>query len=119
MMDITAKKNLNAEELLNSISGLQFQFDKLKTETGLLSGAIQLQVANEAPLAARLVQPNVLADKSIGSEIKPKNEEQKQYKDVLEEKDKSDQASALSPQMEKGNSIKCTWFIPTISAPTP
>ena len=40
MMDITANKKLNAEERLNSISGLQIQFDKLKKETGLLSGAI-------------------------------------------------------------------------------
>ena len=40
MMDITANMKLNAEERLNSISGLQIQFDKLKKETGLLSGAI-------------------------------------------------------------------------------
>ena len=33
MMDITANKKLNAEERLNSISGLQIQFDKLKKET--------------------------------------------------------------------------------------
>ena len=62
MIDITANKKLNAEERLNSISGLQIQFDKLKKETGLLCGAIQPQVAHEAPLAARPVQPNVLAD---------------------------------------------------------
>ena len=67
MMDITANKKLNAEKRLNSISGLQIQFDKLKTETGLLSGEIQPQIAHEAPLAARPVQPNVLADKGIGS----------------------------------------------------
>ena len=40
MMDITANKKLNAVERLNSISRLQIQFDKLKKETGLLSGAI-------------------------------------------------------------------------------
>ena len=102
MMDITANKTLNAEERLNSISGLQIQFDKLKKETGLLSGAIQPQLAHEAPLAARPVQPNVLADKGIGSEIEPDKEEQeKQYEDVLDEKNKSDQSSALSPQMAK------------------
>ena len=40
MMDITPNKTFNAEKRLNSISGLQIQFDKLKKETGLLSGAI-------------------------------------------------------------------------------
>ena len=40
MMDITLNKKLNAEKRLNSISGLQIQFDKLTKETGLLSGAI-------------------------------------------------------------------------------
>ena len=101
-MDITAYKKLNAEERLNLMFGLQIQFDKLKKETGLLSGAIQPQVAHEAPLAARLVQPNVLADKEIGSEIEPEKEEQeKQYEDVLDKKDKSDQASALLPQMAR------------------
>ena len=65
MMDITAHKKLNAEEGLNSICGMQIQFDKLKKETGLITGAIQPQVAHEAPLAARPVQPNVLADKGI------------------------------------------------------
>ena len=53
MRDITANKKLNAAKCLNSISGLQIQFDKLKKDTGLLSGAIQPQVAHEAPLAAR------------------------------------------------------------------
>ena len=66
MMNITATKKLNAEERLNSISGLQIQFDKLKKETGLLSGAIQHLVAHEAPLAAWPVQPIVLADIGIG-----------------------------------------------------
>ena len=102
MMDITTNKKLNAEERLNSISGLQVQFDKLKKETGLLSGAIQPQIAHEAPLAARPVQPKILADKGIGSEIEPETEEQEeQYEDVLENKDKSDLASALSPQMAR------------------
>ena len=56
MIDRTANKKLNEKEQLNSISGLQIQFDKLKKETGLLSGAIQHQVAHEAPLAAWIVQ---------------------------------------------------------------
>ena len=81
---------------------MQIQFNKLKKETGLLSGAIQPQVAQEALLAARPVQPKILADKGIGSEIEPDKEEQKeQYENVLEEKDKSDQASALSFQMAR------------------
>ena len=62
MKDITANKILTAEVRLNSISGLQIQFDKLKKETGLLSGAIPFQVALEAPPAARPVQPKVVAD---------------------------------------------------------
>ena len=76
MMDITANNKLNAEERLNSISGLQIQFDKLKKETGLLSGAIQPQVALEAPQAARPVQPKDLADKGIGPEIESEKDEQ-------------------------------------------
>ena len=48
------------------------------------------------------MQPNVLADKGIGSEIEPEKEElEEQYEDVLEEKNKSDQARALSPQMAR------------------
>ena len=90
-MDITANKKLNAEEQLNSTSGLQIQFDKLKKVTGLLSGAIQPQVAHEAPLAARPMQTKVLADKVIGSEIEhDKEEQEEQYEDVLEEKINSD-----------------------------
>ena len=102
MTDITANKNLNAEERLNLIYGLQIQFDKLKKETELLSGAIQPQLAHEAPLVVWPVQDNVLADKGIGPEIEPEKEEQEeQYEDVLEEKDKSGEASALSPQMAR------------------
>ena len=95
MRDITDNKKLTAEEQLKSISGLQIQFDKLKKETGLLSGTMPPQVAFEALPAARPVQPKVLADKGIGPEIEL--EEDKQYEDVLEEKDKSAQASAMSP----------------------
>ena len=43
------------------------------------------------------MQPKVLADKGIGPEIEPEKEEkEEQYEDALEEKDKLDQASALS-----------------------
>ena len=102
MRDITANKQLNAEKPLNSISSLQIQFYKLKNDTGLLSNVIQPQDAHEAPLAARSVQPQILADKGIGPEIEPETEEQEeQYEDVLEEKDKSDEASALSPTMAR------------------
>ena len=55
------------------------------------------QIAFEAPPAALPVQPKVLADKGIG----PEKEQEEQYEDVLEEKDKSAQAIALSPQMAK------------------
>ena len=62
-------------------------------------------------MAARPVQPNVLADKGIGSEIEPEKEEQEeQYEDVLEDKDNSDQASALSPQMAR----VIRWNVPGI-----
>ena len=100
MRDIRTNKKHTAEERVNSISCLQIQFDKLKKKTGLLSGAISLQVAVEAPPAARLVQPKILADKVIGLEIELQEEEQKeQYEDILKEQDKSVQASALSFQM--------------------
>ena len=102
MIDITANKKLNAEKRLNSISSLQIQLDKLKKKTGLKSGAIQHQVAHKEPLAALPVQLKVLADKGIGSEIEPEKEEQEeQYEYVLERKNKSDQASVLSPQMAR------------------
>ena len=70
----TTNKKLNAEEQLNSISGLQIIFDKLKKETGLLSGSIPPQLALEVPPAARPVQHNVLADKGIGPKIEPEEE---------------------------------------------
>ena len=102
MRDITANNKLTAEKQLNSISGLQIQFDKLKKETGLLSGTMPPQVAFEAPPAALPVQPKVLTDKGIGLEIEPEeNEQEEQYEDVLEEKDKSAQASSVSPQMAR------------------
>ena len=65
MRDITANKKLTAEEQLNSISGVQIQFDKLKKETGLFSGTIPPQVALEAPPAALPIQPKVQAEKGI------------------------------------------------------
>ena len=99
MTNITANKNLIAKERLNSISGLQIQFDMFKKETGLLSGAIPPQVAFEALTTTRPVQTKVLADKVIGPEIEP--EEDEQYEDVFEAKKKSAQASALSLQINR------------------
>ena len=100
--DITANKKLTEEEQLNSISGLQIQSDKLKKETGLLSGTMPPKGAFEAPPAALPVQPKVIAGKGIGPEIETEEiEQEEQYEDVLEEKDKSAQASALSPQMAR------------------
>ena len=78
-------KKLTAENRLNSISGLQIQFDKLKKETGLISGAIPSQVAQEALPAAQPVKPNVLAN-NIGLEEEYQKE---QYENVLEDRDKS------------------------------
>ena len=90
MRDITANKKLTAAERINSISGLQIQFEKLKKEIGLLSGAISLQVAREATPAAPPVMPKVIADKGIGPVIELKEEEKdEQYEVVMEEKDKS------------------------------
>ena len=60
------------------------------------------QVAFEAPPATLPVQPKVLADKGIGPKIElMAKEQEQQYEDVLQEKDKSAQASALSPQMAR------------------
>ena len=67
-----------------------------------MSGSIPLQVALEKLQEALPVQPKVIEDKGIGPELVPKEKEQEeQYEYVLEEKDKSDQASALSLQMER------------------
>ena len=67
-----------------------------------MSGSIPPQVAREELPTAEPVQPKIIADKGIGPEIKPEEEEQeKQNEDVLEEKDESDQASALSLQIAR------------------
>ena len=67
------------------------------------------QVAFEAPPAARPVQPKILTDKNIEPEIKPEaKEHEEQYEDLLEEKGKSAQPSAISPQMAK---VIC-WNVP-------
>ena len=67
-----ANKKLTAAKLLNLISGLQTQFDKLKKKPISFSGAISPLVSRETPSAARPVQPKVVADKGIEPKIKPK-----------------------------------------------
>ena len=81
MRDITANKKLTAEEQLNSISGLQIQFDKLKEKPGFLSGTMPTQVALDTPSAVRPVQPSILEHKGIGQQIEPGKQEQ--YENVL------------------------------------
>ena len=110
MRDIMANKTLTAEERLNSISDMQIRFDKLKKETGVLSGALPARPAPEPPPAAPQMQLKVLAEKGIGPEKEPEEEEEKQYEDILDEKDKSAQASALSPQMAR----VIRWNIPGV-----
>ena len=56
------------------------------------------------------MQLKVLAEKNIGSEQEPEEKEEKQYEDILDEKDKSAQASALSPQMAR----VIRWIIPGV-----
>ena len=115
MREITANKKRTAEERLNLISGMQIQFDKVKKEIWLLSGAIPHQVAREAPPTAWPMQPKVIADKGIEPKIEQEEKEQEeQYDTVLEEKDKSDQASALPPQMAR----VIWWNVPGINQQT-
>ena len=42
--DILERKILTADERMNMISCLQFRFDKLKKETGVLSGALPAEM---------------------------------------------------------------------------
>ena len=87
MRDIIRNKKLISEQRVNLISILQIQFDKLKKETGILSGAIPPQIAREATLATPPMMPMVVADKGIRPENEPEEKQQEeQYEDVLEEK---------------------------------
>ena len=105
--DIMARKKLSAEERLNLISDLQIRFNKLKKETGVLSGALLAQAAFAPPPPAPAVLPNVLAEKSIGPDIalntdEEEQDEEEEYGDKEQmEADQSAQASALSPQMAR------------------
>ena len=110
MRDIMANRKLTAEERLNSISDMQIRFDKLKKQTGVLSGAFPARPALEPPPAAQQIQLKFLADKGIGPVQEPEEEEEKQYEDILDEKDKSAQASALPRQMAR----VIRWNIPGV-----
>ena len=65
--EIMADIILTAKKQLNSISGLQNEFYKLKKETGLLSGTMPSQGAFEASPSVLPVKPNMLADNCIGT----------------------------------------------------
>ena len=84
-----------------SISDMQIWFDKLKKETGVLSGALPARPAFEPPPAAPQIQLKALTETGIGPETEPEEDEEKQYENILDEKDKSPLARALSPQMAK------------------
>ena len=105
--DIMASKTLSAEERMNMIFGLQIRFDKLKKETGVLSGALSVQAVPAPPPPAPAVLPTILAEKGIGPDIVlEKDEEEHDAEDENSEdeqadQDKSAQASALSPQMAR------------------
>ena len=74
--DIISRKNLSAEERLNLISGEQIYFDKLKKETGVLSGALPVQAAPAPQLPTPSVLHKVQAEKGIGSDIASEDEEE-------------------------------------------
>ena len=73
----------------------------------MLSGALPLLAVPAPPPPAPAVQPKILAEKSIGPEIvlekdeKEQDAEDENGEDEQVDKDKSVQASALSPQMAR------------------
>ena len=83
-----ANKKLTVEELLNLISDMQIRFDKLKKETGVLSGALLARPSLEPPPTAPQMQLKVLAEKGIKPEREPEEKEEMQYEDILDDKDK-------------------------------
>ena len=80
------------------ISGEQIQFDELKKETGVLSGALQAQAASAPPLPTPAVLHNVQVEKGIGSDIASENEEE----NLEEEKFEKEPAfgSGLAPHLK-------------------
>ena len=110
-------KTLTAEERLNTISDMQIRIDKLKVETGVLSGALPARPALDPPPAAPQMQLKVLVEKGIGPEREPEEEEEKQYEDILDEKDKSAQAGKRVVTSDgKGNLLEYTRCKPTKSS---
>ena len=97
--NIMSRKNLFAEERLNLISGEQIQFDKLKKETGVLSGALPAQAAPAPQPPTPAVLHKVQVEKGIGSDIASENEEEN-----LEEEEKFEEepapGSGLSPHLK-------------------
>ena len=72
-----------------------------------MRGAIPPQVAYVALPAAYPMKPNVLAYQGIDPE---KQKQKEQYENVLEDRDKSDQTSALSPQ----KAMVIRWNVPSL-----
>ena len=97
--DIMSRKNLSADERLNLISGEQIQFDKLKKETGVLSGTLPAQAATAPPPLSPSVLPKVQDEKGIGSNIASEDEEEN-----LEEEEHFEEEpapwSGLSPHLK-------------------
>ena len=67
--DIITRKKIFAEERMNMITGLQIFSDKLKKETGVLSGCLPAQAVPAPPPPATAVLPIILAKNGIGPDI--------------------------------------------------
>ena len=72
------------------IFGEKIQFDKLKKEIEVLSGALPAQAAPAPQPPTPAVLPKVLAEKSIGSDIVSENEDEN-----LEKEDEFEEEPAL------------------------
>ena len=90
------RKNLTAEERLNLMSGEQIRFDKLKKDTGVVSGAMSIPAAPEPPTPPAPEAPK--KEKGIGSDITSEDEDE----DVEEEEFEEQLApgSGLSPHLK-------------------
>ena len=93
-----SRKNLSGDVRLNLISGKQIQIDKLKKETGVLSGALPTEAAPAPKPPTLAVLHKVLAEKSIGSDIASEDEDE----NVEEEKFETEPGpgSGLSPHLK-------------------
>ena len=98
-MDIMSRNNLSAQERLNLISSEQIHFDKLKKETGVLSGALPAHAVSAPQPPTPTVLPKVLAEKGIGSDIASENDEENlEQEEEFEEKPAP--GSGLSPHLK-------------------